>query len=135
MRYLDSNVLIRFFVDDPPEHGRRSGELLVEIEQGTEQVVTTLLVVFETVWVLDRRYKVPMTRIRDLVLPVIQLPSIRLADKPLYPRAFEIAIAHNIPFADAFSAAFMETHGIDEVYAWDRHFDRVEGITRIEPGK
>jgi uncharacterized protein len=75
-----------------------------------------------------------MLELRDLILSLLSLPSIRVADTHLIARAFDLAIAHNIPFADGYNAAFMEASSLKQVYAWDRHFDRVDGITRIEPG-
>jgi len=36
-------------------------------------------------------------------------------------------------FADAYNARYMEKKGIGEIYSYDRDFDRLERITRIEP--
>ena len=133
MRFVDLNVLIRFFVNDPPEQHRRSVELLRAVENGEESVVLNHIVIFETIWVLNRTYKVPMGQIRELILALVNLPSVRVEQRQVIKRAFDVAIAHNIPFADGYNAAFMELHELQEVYAWDRHFDRVDGIQRIEP--
>jgi uncharacterized protein len=134
VRFVDSNVLIRFFSGEPPDQHRRSAELLRTIEDEEEVVFLNHIVIFETIWVLNRRYRVPMLELRDLILSLLSLPSIRVADTHLIERAFDLAIAHNIPFADGYNAAFMEANSLKQVYAWDRHFDRVDGITRIEPG-
>jgi predicted nucleic acid-binding protein len=38
-----------------------------------------------------------------------------------------------LSYADAFNAAYMQSRGITEIYSWDTDFDRLPGITRIEP--
>jgi len=38
----------------------------------------------------------------------------------------------SIEFADAYNAAYMQAHGMSEVYTWDEGFDQVQGITRID---
>lgn len=134
MRFLDTNVLVRFLTGSPPEQFRRSVILFESVERGDERIILNYVVVFESVWVLNRSYDVPMERIRDVMLALINLPNVQLADKPLYERAFDISIELNIPFADAFSAAFMEANGVVEAYSWDHHFDRLDKISRAEPG-
>ena len=36
-------------------------------------------------------------------------------------------------FADALTVAHMEREGISEIVSDDRHFDRIEEISRLEP--
>jgi uncharacterized protein len=135
VRFVDSNVLIRFFVREPPEQHHRSVELLLAVERGDESIALNHMVIFETTWVLTRTYKFPLDRVRELMLDIIRMPSVRVEQPRLISRAFEVAIEQNIPFADGYNAAFMELNDLSEVYAWDRHFDRIDSISRIEPGE
>jgi len=36
-------------------------------------------------------------------------------------------------FVDALAVAHMEAHGIAEIYSYDRDFDAISTVTRIEP--
>jgi predicted nucleic acid-binding protein len=103
------------------------------VEGGEERLVTSPIVVFETIFTLQRTYRVSKTRIRDLVLPVITLPGLQLPNKPLYRRALELYVDRNLPFADAYNVAYMEERGLSVIYSWDADFDRVIGIARVEP--
>ena len=38
-------------------------------------------------------------------------------------------------FIDAFNAFMLKRDEINEIYSYDKHFDRVDWIKRIEPGK
>lgn len=64
----------------------------------------------------------------------ILLPGMKLAEKHLFVRSFDLCLGLNLPLGDAFNLAVMEKHRLTEIYSWDRHFDRTDGVTRIKPG-
>jgi len=41
----------------------------------------------------------------------------------------------NIDYIDAYNASILKMKGINEVYSYDRHYDRIKWIKRIEPGE
>ena len=69
-----------------------------------------------------------------LLEPVVRLRGLRLPNKTLYSRAFELYCKTSLGFVDAYNAAFIESRGLNEVYSYDSDFDRLERISRIEPG-
>jgi predicted nucleic acid-binding protein len=68
-----------------------------------------------------------------MLLPLINLPGIKIANKGLYSRVFELYTASSIDFIDAYNAALMEGRKQKEIYTYDAHFDRIPGIIRREP--
>lgn len=78
-------------------------------------------------------YKLPKTRIRELLVPLINLRGLQLPSKPAIRQALDLYVEKNLSFADAFIAAEMLRRGETEIYSWDEGFDRVEGLTRLEP--
>jgi uncharacterized protein len=132
-RFLDTNILLRLLTRDDETKAEQSLALLLRIEDGGERVVTSHLVIFETVFTLQRSYRLSREQIRDSVLPIITLSGLQLEEKGLYAPAFQLYIDLNISFADAYNAAFMLANDLNEVYSWDGHFDRVEGISRVIP--
>jgi predicted nucleic acid-binding protein len=133
MRFLDTNILLRYFTKDDEEKARKALALLQRIEKGEEKVETSLPVIFETIFTLQRYYKVPRSRIKDLLLLVLRLRGLRLPAKTLCIAALDIFVKRNISYADAFNAVYMQSKGMTEIYSWDEDFDRIEGITRIAP--
>ncbi|HET8630382.1 MAG TPA: PIN domain-containing protein [Thermomicrobiales bacterium] len=131
-RFLDTNVLLRYFTRDDEVKARRALALLRRIEQGDERVVTTHAVIAEVVYTLRRFYKVPRERVRALVAPVIALRGLQLVDKDLYDPAFALYVERRISFADAYNAAYMQARGLTEIYTWDTDFDRIAGLSRVE---
>lgn len=132
-RFLDTNVLLRYFTRDDEAKARQALALLLRVERGDERVSTSPLVIFETIFTLQRFYRVPREQIRDLVWPVIVLRGVHLPDKAVYEQAFTLYVARNISFADAFNAAYMQAHGLTAIYSWDTNFDAIPGLTRVEP--
>jgi predicted nucleic acid-binding protein len=133
MRFLDTNILLRYFTRDDEAKAQKALALLQRIERGEERVETSLPVIFETVFTLQRYYRMPLPRIKELMLPILQLRGLRLPSKNLCIAALDLFVEHNISYVDAFNAAYLQARSTTEVYSWDTDFDRIEGITPIEP--
>ena len=132
-RFIDSNVLLCHFHGEHPEHSPRSTELIARIERGEEEAQLTDIAIFETVFTLERSYKVPKIQVREAILGLLALPGIILPGKRRYARVFNFYVDYNLPFGDASIAAEMEHHGATEIYSFDRQFNRLPGVIRLEP--
>ncbi len=131
--FLDTNILLCYLTRDDERKAQRALNLLMRIEQGEEKVITSSLVIFETVYTLQSLYKVPRPIIKEQILSIISMRNLSLPDKSLYYQAFNLYVTKNISFADAFNAAYMLAERVPNVYSWDRDFDKIEGIVRLEP--
>ena len=131
--FLDTNILLRFLTRDDEQKAQQALNLLMRIERSEEKVITSPLVIFETIYTLQSFYKVPRQHIKEQVLAIISLRSLHLPDKSLYYRAFDLYVTKNISFADAYNAVYMQSEEISNIYSWDRDFDKIDGITRLEP--
>ncbi|MBI2936405.1 MAG: PIN domain-containing protein, partial [Chloroflexi bacterium] len=91
-RFLDTNILLRYLTRDDEEKARDCLALLLRVELGEEVVVTSDLVIAETVFTLQspRQYGLPRERIRQLIEPLIALRGLRLPRKALYARVFDL---------------------------------------------
>lgn len=132
-RFIDTNILLRYLTRDDEQKARCALNLLMRVERGEEKVITSSLVIFETVFTLQSFYKVPRPRIKELVLAIISLRGLHLPGKNIYYQAFDLYVTKNISFADAYNAAYMLSEKISHVYSWDTDFDKIEGIARLEP--
>jgi uncharacterized protein len=133
MGFLDTNILLRFLTRDDERKAQCALELLMRVERGEEKVITSPLVIFETVYTLQSFYKVPRQTIKEQVLSIISMRGLHLPDKNIFYQAFNLYVAKNISFADAYNAAYMLAEKISNIYSWDKDFDKIEGITRLEP--
>ncbi|MCC7352827.1 MAG: hypothetical protein IT330_03645, partial [Anaerolineae bacterium] len=63
--FLDTNVLLRHLLGDPPQLSSRATAFLARVERGEVRVCTADTVIFETVFTLQRYYRQPKVKIRD----------------------------------------------------------------------
>jgi uncharacterized protein len=135
-RLLDTNILIRHFTRDDPVKADRALALLERVARGQETLTTTPVVVFETIFTLERSYKVPRERIREQLLSVLTLRGLSLPNKSRYYRALDLYLQYPpLSFADVFNVAAMEAQGLTELYSWDTDYDKMPGLTRLEPAE
>src|SRR4051812_13210325 len=116
-RFLDTNILIRYFTKDDELKAEKALALLQKAERGEEKLYTSPMVIFEIVYTLYHSYKQPRAKIRDLLLPILALKSLALPNKQLYRNALDIYVDKNISFADSFNVAYMQQQKSNEVYS------------------
>lgn len=127
--FVDTNVIIRHLTADPPAAGKRATHFLAN----AEDLLLADVIAAEVVFVLESYYAVPRAEVARLVRSVIASDAIRMIDSELVLRALEIYEIDRLDFADAYLVACAETTGVSEIASFDRTFDRVGSINRIEP--
>src|SRR5262245_11920695 len=116
-RFLETNVLLRYLTRDDEAKAQRALALLQRLETGQERARSSVIVVFETIYTLQSFYKLPKARIRELLLPVINLRGLQLPGKPVLRQALDLYVEKNLSFADAYIAAEMLRRGETEIYS------------------
>ena len=67
------------------------------------------------------------------IFALLGFAGIVLPGKGQIARAFEIYVERNLPFGDAYHAMLAERWQATEIVSFDREFDRVPFVTRVEP--
>ena len=136
-RFLDADVLLRYLVrpltDDDQMRAERARDLLLRVERGEERVITSAVVVFQTVLTLRDVYGTPKGQIRDVLNELLALRGLRLRGKRACRDALELFASTDLSFSAAYSVVAMADAGVPEIYSWDARFDGVTGVTRLEP--
>lgn len=137
MKFLDTNVIIRFLTRDDEEKAGACYQLLQRANYGTETLLICEAIITEVVYVLSSRrapYQLTHEEIRSRLAPIIAIRGLRLPQKHLYINALNIYAEHrNLDFEDALAIAHMRHQSISEIISYDRDYDRVPGIQRSEP--
>jgi len=132
--FVDTNVFIHFLLEYDPQRLERCRQLLASAETGEIDLETSDMVVAEIVWFLERPpIRMKPNAIRDQLAPLIGLPGLRLPDKNLLVEAFQTYAEGRVNFIDAYNAAVMRRRRLDRIYSYDTDFDRLPGLTRLEP--
>lgn len=132
--FVDTNLFIRYLTNDDPDLADRVGQLLDDAAAGIVQLVTTELVIAETVWVLESSYRLKSVQIAPLVRGILATAGLEVINGDLIGKALVMYEFHNIDFVDSYIAALMEKQGIQDIYSYDRkHLARLNSINRREP--
>lgn len=133
MRAIDANVILRYLTNDVPDQAGQAEELLKRVEAGDESVFLPDILLADIIWVLEGYYKQPREQIRDWVTTLLSLEGLKFSDESVALAALDIYVDQGIDWSDAFVASQLADRGITEIYSFDKHFDRVDGVTRVEP--
>lgn len=136
MKFLDTNIFIRYLTQDDPGKSAACFALFKDIREDKVEATTCEAVISEVVYVLASRisYNLPRADIQARLTPALGLRSLKLPHRSVYLRALDLYVTNPaLDFEDALCVAHMERAGITEIESYDRDFDRVPGITRREP--
>lgn len=132
--FLDTNVFIRYLTNDDPTKADKVDKLLSDAAVGEISLLTTEMVMAETVWVLESCYGLKAPEIAPLIRGIIATPGLDTINGMLVLRALELYESLGIDFIDGYIAAVMEKRGISDLYSYDRkHVSRLKSIVRKEP--
>jgi predicted nucleic-acid-binding protein len=132
--FVDTNLFIRYFTNDDPILADRVEQLLDDAAAGSVLLVTTELVMAESVWVLESSYHLSHVQIAPLIRGILATPGMEVINGELVGKALVMYELQNIDFVDAYIAALMEKQGIKDIYSYDKkHLSRVKTINRKEP--
>lgn len=132
---IDTDIIVRLLTGDDVEKQQRARALFKQIEAGEVTVMAPVTVIADCFYVLTAPslYHLPKSEAVGLLRPILRLPHFRVVNRKLVLRALDLCVNANISFGDGYIAATMEQTGSDTLYSFDRGFDRLRGITRLEP--
>lgn len=115
---LDTNVIVRYLVQDEPEQSAVASKVvdaLTENDPGFLSLVT----VVELYWVLRRAYKVSTARCTELFENLLDSRELRI-DRESVVRAAFGACRDGLDFADALIVELGRVAGCDHTVTFDR---------------
>ena len=137
MRFLDTNVILRYLTRDDEAKAKACYRLFQRVKQGHEELFVCEAIVSEVVYVLSSLrgpYRLSHEEIKARFLPILTLRGLKLPQKKVYLLALDLyASSPFLDFEDALAVSHMEQRGITEIVSYDKDFDRIEGIRRIAP--
>jgi predicted nucleic acid-binding protein len=132
--YVDTNVILRFLVGDPPDMAEEASQLFQAVDEGKLTLIVDNMIIAEVVWVLSSFYHHSISDIANTLRDFLLQEGIEAEEKDVLLQALTLCETKNIDFTDALVAARMKKHNIEYVFSFDRHFDRVPGLQRAAPG-
>ena len=133
MRFVDTNILIRFLTNDIPQKADACEKIFKKAVEKKEIIFTTDLVIAEIIWVLESFYELEKEEIQPKVEKILNTPNLVCPNKNLILRALALYREKNIDYIDAYNALILKEKGINELYSYDKDYDRIDWLTRLEP--
>ena len=124
---LDTNVLVRFLVQDDPEQARLAGEVIDQLSEEAPGFVGREVLV-ELVWVLERAYRLGRAEIAGALDGLLASTELVIEGADEIGPALELYRNDGFGFADLTIAAAARRVGAREVVTFDRKAARLPGM-------
>jgi predicted nucleic acid-binding protein len=138
MRFLDANVFIYAYykpkkqLTQKEKHMKdQAKSIITNVSQGKEKVLTSVVHVSEIVNIL--KHGMPQDQLTIIIRGLFMLDNVTINDvtRESYFAATELGDDLKLEANDALAIDIMKTNDICEIYSFDEHFDKIEGITRL----
>ena len=132
MNAVDTNVLVRYLLQDDSEMGPAAARLV----DGPEELGVSLVTLAETAFVLSKVYGVPRESVVDKLVALLRKRDIFVPgmDKALVASTLLLCRpSGRVRYADALINADARAHGVETLYTFDERFPS-EGLALRGPG-
>lgn len=130
---LDTNVLVRYFMQDDPEQSRRATKLIeTHCTEGNAGFVP-MVVLCELTWVLDSGYGYKKSDIAKLLRGMLSTPALLLENPDRVSRAVALYEKGGARFADCLIACTCDDETAVPVYTFDKAAFKTTGLFKVVP--
>ncbi len=131
---VDTNIIIRLAVKDDARQREACVKLLEKAANRELMLYILPVAVLETVWILEKYYRLPKKKVRDFVEALLNTPDIICDMENVFKQAIVVYEEKNIKFADAVMGYWGLEKGITDVFTYDeKDFRRIEGLKVHKP--
>jgi predicted nucleic-acid-binding protein len=124
---LDSNVVLRYVVQDDPVQSPVATRLIEGFDQDSPGFISAVTLM-ETVWVLQSFYDASRQQIKDVVETLLRARSLVVERSDLFWLALSTYSTGNVDFADCVMDRFGKATGCDYTVTFDRKASTTAGM-------
>jgi predicted nucleic-acid-binding protein len=125
---IDTNVLVRFLVQDDDAQFDKARKLIKREIAAGRRVFVNQLVLMETEWVLRSRYAVPKNQIVAAISGLLDAADIQFEDEPVIEEALFIWKEATADFADCLIGAKNRRMGCQVTVTFDVKASKLPGF-------
>ena len=129
---VDSNIFMRWLLNDDKEQADAIATLVRKSEKDGERLWASDTVVAEVVWVLESVYDVSPKDVSQYIESLLDVQTFEFENRERLLRAVELYRAHQVDFIDCYIVASAKDKGITTVVSYDRDFKKMP-IEAIRP--
>ena len=128
--FIDTSAIFALLVPSDEAH-EKAARVFDRLRAREATLVTTSYNLVETYALLDRRFgRKAVASFRESFAPLLEIVWV---DRSLHERGLDLLLdrAPGVSVVDAVSFVAIREHRLDEVFAFDRHFNQ-EGLTVLD---
>lgn len=129
--FLDTNFLLRLFLEDNKAQLEVCKKLLSQIEEGQFGVCASAIVLLEMSYVLKSVYQIPHPEVIKILDSVFAIRGITITEKTNSKLAFKLYKKYRIKFTDCLIASQLPKNTI--LITFDKEFSKIKEITVKKP--
>jgi predicted nucleic-acid-binding protein len=127
LKGIDTNVLIRYLIQDEPEQARRASRFIATACSADDPGFINRIVLCELVWVLESAYGYARDRMAQLIENLLRTAQLKVEDHDVAWAALR-EYQTGADFADALIAALNQRVGCEDTVTFDRKAGRRPGF-------
>ncbi len=128
MKGLDTNVLVRYLVQDAPEQGEQAAAYIREIKASGETCFINNIVLCELVWVLKSAYKLSRDEIIATLELILRADTFEFENKSAASCAVQQMKQGKADFSDYLIGKVNQQAGCTETASFDAKLKSAEGF-------
>jgi predicted nucleic-acid-binding protein len=120
MKALDTNIIVRFLVNDDAKQAQAVYHLFKETEAAKGTLFVPLMVVLETIWVLESVYSISRHEIIEIFKELLLMPILKFESQPAVQAFIESAMNSSTELADILIAQSARHSGCESILTLDK---------------
>lgn len=129
---VDTNILVRFLVRDDEEQAETARKRIKEAELRRERLKIPLLVVLETIWVLESAYDKTRSEILAAIRDMRQMSVFEFEDEQVVEGLLDDGSKHKADLADIMIAHAAIATGCETVITFDKSAAKLPSFSMLE---
>ena len=127
---LDTNVLLRFFLQDDPDQSARAAALMSSFSLREPGFVSGVTIA-ESVWVLERFYRKPKHEVTFFVQGLLESQQLVVENQDAVAQALRRFEASNADFADCLIERLGHSAGCARTMTFDLNASKISGMVLL----
>jgi predicted nucleic-acid-binding protein len=128
---IDTNVLVRYLVNDDEKQAMRAKHLIDTIAKKSDHVFLGCIVLVETVWVLESAYGFTRSELAEVVTDVLMSSLFRLERKEEVEKALGHFRKGKADFSDYLSAEISVAGARSKLHTFDKSCKELDLFVNI----
>lgn len=131
MTGLDTNVVLRFLLEDDPHQTAQVRRLLAEARDRREPLYLSMVVLCETVWTLKSVYRKSRQEIANALLLILDADVFQVEEEDNVRTAVQLYQTGRAEFPDYLIGQIHQAHGCRHTVTFDRALHGTPGFSSL----